>query len=68
MEAVERPHHGRHRGDHRDPVGTALTVLWGLGHLVTLALLGVAADHQLSADHPVAAPPAQALPDHDTTA
>ncbi|MEV8323534.1 hypothetical protein [Kitasatospora sp. NPDC056731] len=65
MEAVERPHQGRHRGAHRDPVGTALTVLWGLGHVITLALLGATADHQLSTDHPVAAPPARSLPDHD---
>lgn len=68
MEAAERPHQsrqGRHRGAHRDPVGTALTALWGLGHVVTLALLGVATDHQLSTDHPVAAPPPRSLPDHD---
>jgi hypothetical protein len=67
MDAVDNPHQtcrGRHRGEHRDPVGTALAVLWGLGHVVTFALLGIAADHQLSADHPVAAPPARALPDH----
>ncbi len=68
MKAVEKPHQsrqGRRRGAHRDPVGTALTALRGLGHVVTLALLGVAADHQLSTDNPVAAPPARTLTDHD---
>ncbi|KIQ62853.1 hypothetical protein TR51_28515 [Kitasatospora griseola] len=71
MNTVDNPyqaHGGRHRGEHRDPVARALTVLWGLGHIITLAVLGIAADHQLSADHPVAAPPARAFPDRDPLA
>ncbi|WP_030061875.1 MULTISPECIES: hypothetical protein [Streptomyces] len=68
MDAVGGPYQtrrGRHRGEHRDPVGTALTVLWSLGHVAALALLGIAANHQLSTDHQVAAPPARTSPDHD---
>ncbi|MER8104569.1 hypothetical protein [Kitasatospora sp. NPDC094016] len=54
---------GRHLGCHRDVLGASLTAQWGVGHIVTLALLGVAAEHQLAGDHPVAAPPARAIPD-----
>ncbi|MEV7118258.1 hypothetical protein [Kitasatospora griseola] len=70
MNAVDNPrriYRGNHRGEHRDPVARALAVLWGLGHIVTLAVLGIATDHQLSADHSVAAPPARALPDSGPT-
>ncbi|MBO1418910.1 hypothetical protein [Streptomyces sp. FH025] len=52
-------------GRHRDVVGASLAALWGLGHIVTLALLGIVAEHQLGGDHPVAMPPARALPDHE---
>ncbi|MFJ1797160.1 hypothetical protein [Kitasatospora griseola] len=68
MGAIKRTYQaqqGRHRGARHDPMGTALTVLWAVGHLATLALLGVAVDHQLSADHLGVAPLARALPDHD---
>lgn len=57
---------GRHRGRRRDPVGGALTALWGLGHIVTLTLLGASVTHQLGGEHPSAAPLAQALPDHES--
>ncbi|KJK56032.1 hypothetical protein [Saccharothrix sp. ST-888] len=67
MAASANPQRGRHRGAHRDPLGTAFTVLWGLGHVVTLALLGIVAQHQLDAEHQFAAPPARVLPDREPT-
>ena len=66
MEATDcrRPlHRGRHRGKHRDPWGTALAAAWGLGHVATLTLLGITAQHQLATDHQSATPPARTLPD-----
>ncbi|MFJ9459133.1 hypothetical protein ACIRST_29105 [Kitasatospora sp. NPDC101447] len=68
MDAAVNPQQGRHRGTHRDPLGTVLTVLWGLGHIATLALLGTAAQHQLGAEHQFAAPPTRTLPDRESTA
>ncbi|WP_282202102.1 hypothetical protein [Kitasatospora fiedleri] len=71
MNAVESPYAsrgGRHRGERHDPVGTALTLLWGLGHVVTILLVVIAADHQLSTEHPGAAPPVRVLPDHSPAA
>ncbi|MEV7357321.1 hypothetical protein [Kitasatospora sp. NPDC091276] len=65
MDAVEHSQQSRHRGAHQDPVGRALAVVWGLGHVVTLALLGIVAQHQLDAEHQFAAPPARALPDRE---
>ncbi|WP_457029200.1 hypothetical protein [Kitasatospora sp. P5_F3] len=45
------PAPARHRGAHHDPVGTALAWLCALGHLIVLTLLGITAQHQLSADY-----------------
>ncbi|MFI9275497.1 hypothetical protein ACIGXM_33035 [Kitasatospora sp. NPDC052896] len=36
---------GRRRGEHRDPVGAGLTVLWALDHAVVLGLLPVLIQH-----------------------
>ncbi|MFJ1703293.1 hypothetical protein [Kitasatospora sp. NPDC088346] len=68
MDTAVNPQRGRHRGAHRDPLGTVLTALWGLGHIATLALLGTAAQHQLGAEPQFAAPPARAVPDREPTA
>ncbi|MFD4394914.1 hypothetical protein [Kitasatospora sp. NPDC058478] len=68
MDATANPQRGRHRGAHRDPLGVAFTVLWGLGHIVTLALLGTVAQHQLGAEQQFAAPPARTLPDREPVA
>ncbi len=54
-----------HPDRHRDPARTLLTALCGLGHLAAVVLLGTTADHQLSTDRSIAAPPARTLPDHD---
>lgn len=59
---------GRHRGEHRDPLGTALATLWVLGHIATLTLLGITAQHQLGAEHQSAAPPSRSLPDRTPAA
>jgi hypothetical protein len=42
---------GRHRGEHRDSVGTVLTGFWALGHVVTVFLLGTSVVHQLDSGH-----------------
>ncbi|GAA2789929.1 hypothetical protein GCM10010505_17180 [Kitasatospora aburaviensis] len=68
MDAAVIPKRGRHRGGHSDPLGTALAVLWRLGHIVTLALLGSVAQHQLGAEQQFAVPPARALPDGESVA
>lgn len=39
---------GRHRGQHRDPIGAALGAVWVLGNIVTLLLLGWIANGQLT--------------------
>jgi hypothetical protein len=65
MDAALNQQRGRHRGAHRNPVGTALTALWGLGNIVALLLLGIATQHQLGAEHEVSAPPVRSLPDHE---
>ncbi|MFJ3790378.1 hypothetical protein [Kitasatospora sp. NPDC090091] len=39
----------RRRCAARNPIGSALTGLWALGHVLCLALLGVAVQHQLAA-------------------
>jgi hypothetical protein len=36
---------GRHRGAHRDPLGTALTGFWVLGHVAAALLLGTSVLH-----------------------
>ncbi|MCX4753475.1 hypothetical protein [Kitasatospora purpeofusca] len=43
-------------------------MLWGLGHVAALVLLGTAAQHQLGAEQQFAAPPARAVPDREPTA
>ncbi|MEO3780949.1 hypothetical protein ABGB16_29940 [Micromonospora sp. B11E3] len=53
-------------GDNSEP--SALTGLWGLGHLATLVLFDRTANHQLRADHPIAAPLARPLSDHNPAA
>ncbi len=68
MDAAVNQQRGRHRGERRDPVGTTLTALWGLGHIVVLTLLGIAIQHQPSAGHGAATPPARSLPDHEPAA
>ncbi|MFJ8477680.1 hypothetical protein [Kitasatospora sp. NPDC094011] len=42
---------GRHRGEHRDPIGTVLTGLWAAGHLVTISLLGAVTHDHLTGHH-----------------
>ncbi|MFF4926876.1 hypothetical protein ACFY4B_40455 [Kitasatospora sp. NPDC001261] len=68
MDRAASAQRGRHRGAHRDPLGVTFTLLWGLGHITTLVLLGTVAQHQLGADHQFAAPPARAVPDREPTA
>ncbi|MFE7561072.1 hypothetical protein [Kitasatospora sp. NPDC057500] len=71
MDAAERRYparRSRRRGAQHDPMGTALTTLWGLGHLAVLALLGLAAEHQLGSDNPRLAAPGLSLPDHEPAA
>lgn len=41
---------GQHRGSARDPISTALQMVWITGHLVVLGLLGALTDHQLTGD------------------
>ncbi|WAL75099.1 hypothetical protein OU787_28415 [Kitasatospora sp. YST-16] len=43
-------HHGIHRRTGQDSFDQKLTWLWGLGHLIVFALLGVTAYHQLTFD------------------
>ncbi|MER7667968.1 hypothetical protein ABTY61_05820 [Kitasatospora sp. NPDC096128] len=45
-----QPHDDIYRAAYRDPVEAVLTWLCVLGHLIVLALLGVAADHLPSSD------------------
>ncbi|WP_327064153.1 hypothetical protein OG715_19460 [Kitasatospora purpeofusca] len=68
MERAASAQRGRHRGAHQDPLGVRFTVLWGLGHVAALVLLGTAAQHQLGAEQQFAAPPARAVPDREPTA
>ncbi len=68
MDAAVNQHRGRRRRENRDPMGTALTALWGLGHIVVLTLLGIAAQHQPGTGHEAAARPARSLPDHEPAA
>jgi hypothetical protein len=68
MDSAVNQHRGRHRGEHHDPVGTALAALWGLGHIVVLTLLGIAVQQQPGTGHEAAAPPARSLPDHEPAA
>ncbi|MFE7192838.1 hypothetical protein [Kitasatospora sp. NPDC057541] len=68
MDRAASAQRGRHRGAHRDPLGVRFTVLWGLGHVAALVLLGTVAQHQLGAEHQYAAPPARAVPDREPTA
>ncbi|MFJ5228826.1 hypothetical protein ACIQBJ_02895 [Kitasatospora sp. NPDC088391] len=42
----------RRRSGARDPIGSALTGLWALGHVLSLALLGTAVQHQFAASVP----------------
>ncbi|WP_369185158.1 hypothetical protein [Streptomyces sp. Y1] len=60
-----QPHEDIYRAAHRDPVEAVLTWLCALGHLIVLALLGAAADHQLSSDHFGPVPAADHEPDRD---
>ncbi|MER7702030.1 hypothetical protein ABTX81_03890 [Kitasatospora sp. NPDC097605] len=60
---------GRHRGEHRDPVGTVLTGVRALGHVVTVFLLGTSVlNHLEAADHQGLAHPARSVPDHEPPA
>ncbi|MDH6577563.1 hypothetical protein [Kitasatospora sp. MAP5-34] len=54
---------GRRRGEHRDPVGDALTTLWVLGHTVVLGLLSVLVQHNHQAGAVSQAPVPAAAPD-----
>ncbi|GLW52902.1 hypothetical protein [Kitasatospora phosalacinea] len=38
----------RRRSAARDPIGSVLTGLWALGHVLCLALLGTAVQHHLA--------------------
>ncbi|WP_424707079.1 hypothetical protein [Kitasatospora acidiphila] len=57
---------GRHRGEHRDPVGNTLTALWLAGHLAVATLLGVDVHQQLDA-HLMPAPRSVPTSDSDST-
>ncbi|MGA5817110.1 hypothetical protein ACPC54_04515 [Kitasatospora sp. NPDC094028] len=59
---------GRHRGEHRDPVGAVLTGIWALGHVVTVFLLGTAVSHQLDSEHSSPMQMAHSVPDREPPA
>jgi len=53
------PNEGRHRGQDRDRIGTALGALWAAGHIAVLSLLGLsyqAQPHQEALSVPHSAP------------
>jgi hypothetical protein len=50
--------HGVHRTADRDPLSCVLPLLWALGHLIALVLMGVTVNNQLSSDHLGPAPAA----------
>lgn len=54
---------GRHRGQHRDPVGAVLAGIRALGHVVTVLLLGGSIIHQLDSDHLGSPQAARSAPD-----
>ncbi|MFJ8473864.1 hypothetical protein [Kitasatospora sp. NPDC094011] len=59
---------GRHRGGHRDPVGTVLTGVWAIGHAVTVFLLGTAVVNQLDSGPHGLANTALSAPDREPLA
>ncbi|MFD7594393.1 hypothetical protein ACFV6D_15330 [Kitasatospora sp. NPDC059812] len=58
----------RHRGQHRDPVGAFLGVLWAVGSAVVIALLGVIVHDDFDSARIGAHPAAGSAPDGGTSA
>ncbi|MFE2729113.1 hypothetical protein [Kitasatospora sp. NPDC059327] len=58
----------RRRGQHRDPVGAFLGVLWAVGNAVVIALLGVIVHNDFDTARIGAHPTANSAPDSGTYA
>lgn len=59
---------GRHRGEHRDPVGAVLTGIWALGHVVTVFLLGTVVVNQMDSERSGPMQTAHSVPDREPPA
>ncbi|MEV7924794.1 hypothetical protein [Kitasatospora sp. NPDC088779] len=68
MTDERNPVGGRHRGEHRDPVGAVLTGIWALGNVVTVFLLGTAVVSQMDSEHSGPMQMAYSVPDREPPA
>ncbi|GHF26575.1 hypothetical protein GCM10010218_04330 [Streptomyces mashuensis] len=58
---------GRHRGERHDPIGSALTATWVLGHIVALFLLGVTVTQHSELEDLMSPLVDRSVPDQETT-
>ena len=58
---------GRHRGERHDPIGSALTATWALGHVLALFLLGVTVTQHSELEDLVSPLVDRSVPDQETT-
>ncbi|MEU3051153.1 hypothetical protein ABZ705_32470 [Streptomyces sp. NPDC006984] len=58
---------GRHRGERHDPIGSALTATWTLGHVLALFLLGVTVTQHAELEDLMSPLVDRSVPDQETT-